>query len=48
MFDIKKFYPSLKEKLLWEATRLAKRHISITTKEIEAIFRRRKKGRKQL
>ena len=48
MFDIKEFYPSIKEKLLREAIRLAKRHISITIKDIEAIFHRRKKGRKQL
>ena len=38
MFDIKDFYPSIKEKLLWEAIRFAKLYISITNKDIEAIF----------
>ena len=32
MFDIKDFYPSITEKLLWEAMRFGKHHISITKK----------------
>ena len=42
MFDIKDFYPSIKEKLLWEAIRFAKLYISTTNKDIEAIFHARK------
>ena len=42
MFDIKDFYPSIKEKLLREAIRFAKLYISITNKDIEAIFHARK------
>ena len=42
MLDIKDFCPSIKEKLLWEAIRFAKRYISITNKDIEAIFHARK------
>ena len=42
MFDIKNMYHSIKEKLLWETTRFAKRHIFITSKDIEAIFQARK------
>ena len=38
MFDIKGFYPSIKEMLLWVAIRFAKPYISITNKDIEAIF----------
>ena len=38
MFDIKDFYPSIKEMLLWVAIRFAKPYISITNKDIEAIF----------
>ena len=41
MFGIKDFYPSIKE-LLWEVIRFAKRHISITNKDIGAIFHARK------
>ena len=41
-FDIKDFYPSIKEKLLWEAIRFAKLYISITNKDIEAIFHAKK------
>ena len=41
MFDIKDFYPSIKEKLLREAIRFAKLYISITKKDIEAIFHER-------
>ena len=42
MFDIKDFYPSIKEKLLWEAIRFAKRYISITSKDTDAIIHARK------
>ena len=42
MFDIKDFYPSIKEKLLWEAIRFAKRYISIASKDIDIIFHARK------
>ena len=42
MFDIKDFYPSIKKNLLWETIRFAKCHISITNRDIEAIFRVRK------
>ena len=42
VFDIKDFYPSIKEKLLWEAIRFAKLYISITNKGIEAIFQAKK------
>ena len=36
--NLYKFYPLINEKLLWEAVRVAKRHISITNKDIEVIF----------
>ena len=42
MFDMKEFHPSIKEKLLWEAIRFVKSHISITIKDIEGIFHVRK------
>ena len=42
MFDIKDFYPSIKEKLLWEPITFAKRYICITNKDIEAVFHARK------
>ena len=42
MFAIKYFYLSIKEKLLWEAIRFAKHYISITNKDIKAIFHARK------
>ena len=42
MFNIKDFYPSINEKLLWEAIRFAKLYISITNKDIETIFHARK------
>ena len=38
MFDMKEFYPSIKEKLLWETIRFVKSHISIFIKDIEGIF----------
>ena len=42
MFDITDFYPSVKEKLFWEAIKFAKLYISITNKDIEAMFHARK------
>ena len=42
MFNIKDFYPSINEKLLWEAIRFAKLYISITNKDIETTFHARK------
>ena len=36
--DFKDFYPSVKEKLLWEAIRFTNRDMSITGKKIVAIF----------
>ena len=42
MFHIKDFYPSIKEKLLWEAIRFVKRYISISSKDTDAIFHARK------
>ena len=36
--NIKDIYPPVKEKLFWEAIRFAKLYISITSKDIEAIF----------
>ena len=42
MFDTKDSHPSIKEKLLREAIRFAKLYISITNKDIEAIFHARK------
>ena len=36
--NIKDIYTSVKEKLFWEAIRFAKLYISITNKDIEAIF----------
>ena len=42
MFGIKDFYPSIKEKLLWETIIFAKLYICITKMGIEAIFHARK------
>ena len=42
MFDLKDFYPSIKKKLLLEAIRFARKYISITSNETEAIFQARK------
>ena len=42
MFDIKNFYPSIKEKLLWEPINFAKRYNSIASKDIDTIFHVRK------
>ena len=41
MFNIKDYYPWIKETLLWETIRFAKLYISITNKDIEAIFHTR-------
>ena len=41
-FDIKDFYPSIKETLLNEAIQFAKEHVPITRKDIEVIFHARK------
>ena len=38
MFDLKDFYPSIKEKLLWDAIRFAKLYISITNKTLKQYF----------
>ena len=42
MFDIKDFYPSIKEGLLIEALEFAKQHVTIKSKERETIFHARK------
>ena len=41
-FDIKDFYPSIKETLLHEAIQFAKEHVPITRKDVEVIFHPRK------
>ena len=41
-FDIKDFYPSIKETLLHEAIQFAKEHVPITRKDVEVIFHARK------
>ena len=41
-FDIKDFYPSIKETLLHEAIQFAKEHAPITRKDVEVIFHARK------
>ena len=38
MFDIKDFYPSIKEDLLIEALEFAKQHVTIKSKDRETIF----------
>ena len=38
MFDIKDFFPSIKQKLLWEVKRFSKRYISMASKDIDTIF----------
>ena len=43
-FDIKDFYPSIKETLLHEAIQFAKEHVPITRKDVEVIFHARKSG----
>ena len=42
MFDIKDFYPSIKEKLLWEAIRFVKCYTSISSKDTDIILHARK------
>ena len=42
MFDIKDFYPSIKEDLLIEALEFAKQHVTIKPKDRETIFHARK------
>ena len=42
MFDIKYFYPSIKEGLLIEALEFAKQRITIKSKDGETIFHARK------
>ena len=42
MFDIKDFYPSIKEGLLIEALEFAKQHVAINSKDRETIFHARK------
>ena len=37
-FDIKDFYPSIKETLSNEAMQFAKEHVPITRKDVEVIF----------
>ena len=41
-FDIKDFYPSIKQTLLYEAMQFAKEHVLITRKDVEVIFHLRK------
>ena len=42
MFDIKDFYPSIKEDLLIETFEFAKQHVTIKSKDRETIFHARK------
>ena len=42
MFDIKDFYPSIKENLLIKALEFAKEHVTIKSKDRETIFYVRK------
>ena len=42
MFDIKDFYPSIKEDLQIEALEFAKQHVTIKSKDRETIFHARK------
>ena len=41
-FDIKAFYPSIKDTLLFEAIQFAKEHVTITRKDVEVIFHAQK------
>ena len=41
-FDLKGFYPSIKETLLNEAIQFPKEHVPITRKDVEVIFHARK------
>ena len=42
MFDIKDFYPSIKESLLREALNFAKARTTVRKKDMETIFHERK------
>ena len=42
IFDIKDFYPSIKESLFHEALQFAKMHVNITQRDIEVMFHSRK------
>ena len=42
MFDIKDFYPSIKDDLLIEALEFAKQHVTIKSNDRETIFHARK------
>ena len=42
MFDIKDFYPSIKDRLLIDALEFAKQHMAIKSKDREKIFHARK------
>ena len=42
LFDIKDFYPTIKEDLLIEALEFAKQHVTIKSKDREKIFHARK------
>ena len=42
MFDVKDFYPSIKEGLLIKALEFAKQHVTVKSKERETIFHARK------
>ena len=42
MFNIKDFYPSIKEDLLMEALEFAKQHVTIKSNDRETIFHARK------
>ena len=42
MFDIKDFYPTIKEDLLIEALEFAKQHVTIKSKDRETIFHAKK------
>ena len=42
IFDIKDFYPSIKEDLLIEALEFAKQHVTVISKDRETIFHARK------
>ena len=41
-FDVKDFYPSIKETLLNEAMQFVKEHVPITRKDVEVILHARK------
>ena len=41
-FDIKNFYPSIKETFLREAIQFAKEHMPITRKDVKVIFHTQK------